>query len=153
MQVFRFSHIKKGCKRHLFSSKVQLRDYSSKHLSDSKCWQIILAHMLKAKDIFLHDTKGGNKESHSSLRLLLGRRKHAVKKSSLPSPSVFRDRQLPWQQRVTSQNRLKSALSISLIVVKEGTAFCLHKQKRQTLWKLCMSDDLPRWKTCSKGGL
>lgn len=63
--------------------------------------------MKKAKNIFLHDTKGGNKENHSSLRLLLGRRKHAVKKSLLPSPSVFRDRQLPWQQRVTSTKPLE----------------------------------------------
>lgn len=47
-----------------------------------------------------------------------------------------------------------SAQSISLIVVKQRTVFHrLHKQKRQTPWMPCTSEDSPRWKTFSKGGL
>lgn len=45
-------------------------------------------------------------------------------------------------------------MSISLIVVKQRPMFHrLHKQKRQTLWMPRMSEDSPRWKTFSKGGL
>lgn len=45
-------------------------------------------------------------------------------------------------------------MSISLIVVKQRPIFHrLHKQKRQTLWMPRMSEDSPRWKTFSKGGL
>ena len=39
-------------------------------------------------------------------------------------------------------------------MVKQRTVFHrLHKQRRQTLWMPCMSEDSPRWKTFSKGGL
>lgn len=51
-------------------------------------------------------------------------------------------------------NQFESVLPINLIVVKQRTLFHrLHKQKWQTLWMPCTSEDSPRWKTFSKGGL
>lgn len=94
--------------------------------------------------------------SHSSLRLSLLAARRDSKIHFLPNPSVFLHRSILFFffTVITSQNQLKSAMSISPIVVKQRTMFHrLHKQKRQTLWMLCKSEDSPRWKTFSKGGL
>lgn len=57
------------------------------------------------------------------------------------------------QTNIVNLKQLNRSLSFSLIVVNQTMFHCLRKQRRQTLWMLCVSKDSPQWKTFSKGGL
>ena len=76
-----------------------------------------------------------------------------VQSTFLPNTSVFQVRlTLSYSNYIL--NQYLSALSINLIVVKQRMMFHrLHKHRRRTLWMPCTSEDSPRWKTFSKGGL